>query len=183
MQQTSPRYYVRVGQDVRGPVDEATVASWIAQGMRRAEVCPEGAAAFVPLEQTPLARYLSTKSKAGSRLGGGAATAVALGLLLLIRACNRQTDQKIAQIKASLPAVGSQGELRAEEPLRLCPPPQIGWAWPCDHKDEKVIAPGSRVQIMKTETSAAKGMCRYWVQGGPDDRFVGDGLCAWFHGP
>jgi hypothetical protein len=181
-----PRYWVRVGTDVRGPVDEPTIAAWIAQGMLRAEICAEGGAAYVALEHTPFARYLpvAETSRHGIAKKSGAIAVVALLLLFgrAARVCNQQTHASVAQIEASLPAVGAQGELlRADGPLRLCPAGSGAlWGWPCGSGKSRTIAPGSRVQIAKVGVFQVEGLCRYWVQGGPDDRFVGDAPCAWF---
>ncbi|MEA2750588.1 MAG: hypothetical protein QOI41_4731 [Myxococcales bacterium] len=187
MQPPQLRYFVRVGADVRGPVDEATVAHWLAQGMRSAEICVEGGSEFVPVERTPFARYASQASP-GAGFGGraakgaGAGTVVIMVLLLgsgrVMHACNRHIDGQKKEIQASLPVPGSKGVLRHDGPMELCPQTKFGWGAPCGHG--KSIAQGSHAQVMKAEVFQMEGLCRYWVQDGPDAGAAGDGKCAWF---
>jgi len=191
----APRWYVRVGGDVRGPVDEPTIVQWLAQGMRGAEVCLEGGAAFMPIEHTPLARYLGASRPSPSRwsarstTGAGVGTAIVIAMFVMLgrgaRVCNGHLRQTEAELRASLPAVGAHGELhRTDGVLSLCRAPADPalanlMSWPCGKRDGVVVEEGSHVEVMKTEARGTSATCRYWVQGGPNDRFVGDAPCAW----
>ena len=175
----APRYYVRVGYDVRGPVDEATIAVWIKQGMWNAEVCVEGAGGFVPIAQTPFARHLPGAHNSGLRAGvvGSVALVVLVVLLSALRVVGREGIRKKGEANASLPTVGVQGTLASDSPLALCPAGTAYFGWPC--REKKIVAQGSHVQLMKAGLHGTDAVCRYWVQGGPDDRYVGDAPCAW----
>ena len=181
------RYYVRVGADVRGPVDEYVVAGWIAQGMRNADVCVEGAPAFVPLGQTHLARYLhayssppppSTSPWTKWRIGAGLILPI---VLIGVRLLPLMLPHDKKELAATLPTVGVQGTLEGSAPLGLCTAGTNFWTWPC--RTKKSIEPGTHVQLMKAEVKGSNALCRYWIQGGPDDRFVGDGPCALLKSP
>jgi hypothetical protein len=183
-----PRYFVRVGADVRGPVDEATLAQWLAHGMRGAEVCVEGGSEFVPVERTPFARYAAPPGP-GARFGGRAAKqtgagaavivmSVLLGSGPLMRACNHRMDGQKKELQAALPIPGSTGVLRNGGPMALCAQTKHGWGTPCSNG--KSVTQGSRAQVMKAEVFQMESTCRYWVLDGPDANAAGDGKCAWF---
>ncbi len=178
------RYWVRVGADVRGPVDETTIAGWLAHGMRGAEVCVEGTNAFFPIEQTPLAQYVpGANGGMGKRFAGGGGIIVALIVVSLLgrgmNVCNRGLDERKKQAATTLPAVGTKGVLHAGgKEMFLCPQEKYGFGWPC--RKGTVVSDRSPVQVMKTEADALESKCRYWVQGGPQDGVAGDAPCDWF---
>ncbi len=178
------RYFVRVGADVRGPVDEATIAHWLQAGMKEAEVCIEGGTEFVPLARTPLAKHmLVAKNRFLTVTRGGAISAVILLAVFRIagrgiHGCESDTKEKKAAMTAALPPVGAKGTLRREGALSLCPDEKGFWGWPC--RNGRVVAEGSRVQIMKAEVQRMEAVCRYWVQDGADTGASGDAPCAWF---
>lgn len=177
-------YYVRVGTDVCGPVDEPTIAQWLAQGLARrgpVEVCPEGGSSYVPVAQTPFARFLPPPpGGVGKKLGVGTVIAIILFSLFgrTMRVCNETTEHDRKQMEAALPPVGAQGTLHRDGALKLCEQEKYGWGWPCGKG--RIVADKSRVKIMKTGVFQMESLCRYWVQGGPDDGAAGDAPCAWF---
>lgn len=182
-----PRYYVRIGNDVRGPVDEGTVAAWIAQGMRNAQVCPEGGQVYVPMEQTPLARFMGTPPAAGKpifvKAAGIGTVVVVAGFSIggnLLRAANHEMAAEKKEMTLALPTPGASGVLHSGKPITLCAVPKhSGWGWPC-RSGGRTVAEGAPVQLMKAEVSAMEGVCRYWVTGGPDQGAAGDAPCALF---
>jgi hypothetical protein len=104
-----------------------------------------------------------------------------LAVMMWARTRSHQLDRQERVTRANLPVVGTVGTLGAAEgkPLETCPPDPATMVWPC--KAPHVLAAGSSVKVMKADVVIDQALCRYWAQGGPDDRYVGDGLCAWFH--
>ena len=90
-------------------------------------------------------------------------------------------------LRATLPTPGTIGVLHKDgQPVPLCleKPGAIEghWGGPCNVAEQRDIPEGSRAQIMKVDVFEKRlTACRFWIQGGPDDRYVGDGRCEWFH--
>lgn len=177
-----PQYYVRVGHDVRGPVDERTVTQWLAGGMANAEICAVGGTAFVPVEQTPFAKHVPGSGAHVLAKLGGIGGVIVIGIILgagpILRGCNKRLDAENARTTATLPAVGATGTLHSDTPMKLCKDGKYAWGWPCGGGDIPV-AEGARAQIMKAGVFQQRALCRYWVQGGATD-VGGDAPCAWF---
>ena len=123
--------------------------------------------------------------ESGAKVGIGTAL-VLVGFSVLgvvVRIANRHTHDTIAQKQAALPSVGSQGTLaHAPVDARLCAvdPSRGGFTrYPCG-KSGTAIAPSSKVRVMKATMNGTDAVCRYWVQGGPNDNASGDAPCEWF---
>lgn len=182
MQQPPAQYYVRVGHDVRGPVDERTLVAWLSGGMRGAEICAVGGTTFVAVEQTPFAKHVPGSgahalAKIGG-IGGVIVIAVLFGSGPILRGCNKRLDAENARAASTLPAVGATGALHSDTPMKLCKDGKYTWGFPCGGGGTPVHE-GARVQIMKAGVFQQRALCRYWVQGGATD-VAGDAPCAWF---
>lgn len=173
------QWYVRVRGDVRGPVDEATVRTWLAQGMIEAEVCPVGGAAYVPVGKSAFA-WADPTTKRRQQVIGAIVLFVVFDILAVVLGVMRErSKEQVAAMKTTLPAVGTKGALRATEPVALCPTDKFAWGWSCSKSQRTTIAPGSHVQVMKAAVYANEALCRYWVQDGAQAGVAGDGPCAW----
>lgn len=126
-----------------------------------------------PPEQPP--RFL--------RFGVGGAVVIILISVVgtFARIHNERTAEEIETKKAALPTVGSQGTLKGSSPA-LCPVPKIAssFGWPCGSERRTSLAPSSKVRVMKAGMFGRDALCRYWVQGGPQDNASGDAPCEWF---
>jgi hypothetical protein len=178
------RYYVRIGREVRGPVDEASIASWVARGkgIAGAEVCAESTGGYVPLERSIFASRIPSSSAAPFGNARAYGIPIIVAMSVCARLCVRELENDKAQAKVALPAVGAHGVLgRADGAIGLCPEAGANWGWPCT--SPRKVAQGAHVEVMKAGIFQSKGVCRYWVQGGLDDRTVGDAPCAWLQTP
>lgn len=114
---------------------------------------------------------------------GGALVIVGLSVLgTFARLQSRRHDETVAEKKAALPAVGSQGSL-VQGPMTtaLCPVPKnaFHFGWPCS-ANKQPLPRESKVRVMKAGMAGTDALCRYWVQGGPADNASGDAPCEWF---
>ena len=110
-----------------------------------------------------------------------------LGLGSVARVINARTPQENAVTRSQLPAITALGELRDDDQetasMTLCPPTNpTMMRWPCTGDAQaKAVPPGTRARVMKADVVIDQGLCRLAVEGGPNDRYVGDGPCRFVH--
>lgn len=113
---------------------------------------------------------------------GTAVALVAFSVLgVVMRVVSARSRETKAAKQASLPAVSSEGTLAHAPPdAALCRAERFNFGWPCGSGSATRVAPSSHVRVMKAGVERGDALCRYWVQGGPNDNASGDAPCEWF---